>query len=582
MALDAKKALAAANKYTRDSLEGVGALAGKPCQIQSVTDITGGHRVTFLWVDNSSVSHTSTMDVMDGADGQDGQDGKDGKGIKSVAVNEQSHLIITYDDDTTYDAGAIEVHAAVDSVCGKTGEVTLDASDVGALPDDTPLFSGDYDDLDNKPTLGSAAALDVPESGNASSSEVVKGDDTRLTDARTPSAHTHTMSDITDLGTAAGLDVPASGNASSSEVVKGDDTRLTDARTPSAHTHTVSDITDFPDMTDYVEKSSTPGLLKNDGSVDQTTYADESVVNGILDGQSIDSFADVETALSGKADTSDIPDITGKADKVTGGTENNFAALDADGNIKDSGKKASDFIQNDLNIIIPQDAGSRNCLFRGRNLGTAITAEQLAAIAAGTFDGICLGDYWTIGGVVYRVADFDYWLHCGDTECTDHHIVVVPDTCLYNAKMNGTDVTTGGYTSSAMHTTNLANAKSAIQTAFGAGHILSHRQLFTTAVDATTGKANNWAWTDSDIDLMNECMVYGHNAWGSHPGFETGIDKTQLALFRAKPSLITNRATWWLRGVVSAADFALVDGYGGASGGSASCGLGVRPAFGIK
>ena len=32
MALDAKKALAASKKYTDDSLEGVGAIAGKPCQ----------------------------------------------------------------------------------------------------------------------------------------------------------------------------------------------------------------------------------------------------------------------------------------------------------------------------------------------------------------------------------------------------------------------------------------------------------------------------------------------------------------------------------------------------------------------
>lgn len=36
----------------------------------------------------------------------------------------------------------------------------------------------------NKPTIGTAAALNVPALGNASSSEVVKGNDTRLTDAR--------------------------------------------------------------------------------------------------------------------------------------------------------------------------------------------------------------------------------------------------------------------------------------------------------------------------------------------------------------------------------------------------------------
>ena len=50
-------------------------------------------------------------------------------------------------------------------------------------------FSGIYSDLTGKPTLGTASALDVAASGNAASGEVVKGNDSRLTDARTPSTH---------------------------------------------------------------------------------------------------------------------------------------------------------------------------------------------------------------------------------------------------------------------------------------------------------------------------------------------------------------------------------------------------------
>lgn len=133
---------ALARKYTDDSMQGAGAVAGKPCQIQSIVDITGGKRVTFLWIDNSSVEHTSTMDVMNGLngqDGQDGEDGQDGKGIQSVSVNALNHLILTYTDGTVVDAGEIEISSAVNSVCGKTGNVTLDAEDVGALPDDTVL-----------------------------------------------------------------------------------------------------------------------------------------------------------------------------------------------------------------------------------------------------------------------------------------------------------------------------------------------------------------------------------------------------------------------------------------------------------
>ena len=60
------------------------------------------------------------------------------------------------------------------------------------------------------------------------------------------SSHTHTKSDITDfptLGTAAAKNVPSSGNASSSQVVMGNDSRLSDNRNPTSHTHGTSDIT---------------------------------------------------------------------------------------------------------------------------------------------------------------------------------------------------------------------------------------------------------------------------------------------------------------------------------------------------
>ena len=70
--------LAMAKKYTDNSLAGAGAVAGVPCQIQSITPITGGNRVTFLWVDNNNVSHTSTLDVMNGLKGDKGDQGEKG------------------------------------------------------------------------------------------------------------------------------------------------------------------------------------------------------------------------------------------------------------------------------------------------------------------------------------------------------------------------------------------------------------------------------------------------------------------------------------------------------------------------
>lgn len=48
-------------------------------------------------------------------------------------------------------------------------------------------------------------------------------------------SHVHSLSSISDAGTAASRNVPASGNATATQVVLGSDTRLADARVPSAH-----------------------------------------------------------------------------------------------------------------------------------------------------------------------------------------------------------------------------------------------------------------------------------------------------------------------------------------------------------
>ena len=242
-------------------------------------------------------------------------------------------------------------------------------------------------------------------------------------------------------------------------------------------------------------------------------------------------------------------------------------------------------LKNDLNA---SNAGAHNCVYRGKYLGNALTIEQKAQISAGTFNDLYIGDYWTIGGVNYRIAAFDYWLNSGDTQCTKHHVVIVPDSCLYNAQMNTTDVTTGAYIGSEMYTTNLEQAKTTINNAFGSNHILSHREYLPNATKAATDPTYESAgsWYDSTVELMNERMVYGadilHNIEvnGAIPTNYT-IDKSQLPLFALEPSRICNRANWWLRDVVSAASFAFV-GYGGrAASYNASNSIGVRPAFGI-
>lgn len=229
--------------------------------------------------------------------------------------------------------------------------------------------------------------------------------------------------------------------------------------------------------------------------------------------------------------------------------------------------------------VLADGAAAHNCIYRGKNLGTSVTAEQYAAISSGKFTDLYIGDYWVIKGVTYRIAAFDYYYNCGDTNFTKHHAVIVPDTSLYKAQMNTSNVTTGGYTGSAMYKSNLAQAKTTIKAAFGSAHVLTKRELLTNAVNGNT--PSGWAWFDSDVELMNEVQAYGSVAWGAHDGngYNVASGDGQFPLFMFDRTKLHNREDYWLRDVASATLFSFVDSGGVANTYYASLSIGVRPAF---
>lgn len=233
-------------------------------------------------------------------------------------------------------------------------------------------------------------------------------------------------------------------------------------------------------------------------------------------------------------------------------------------------------------------AALKNCLPRFKYLGTSVTSEQWAAIQNGTFDGLFLGDYWTINGVDYIIVAFDYWLNTGDKACTKHHVVVIPRSQLYTYEFNPTYTTEGGYVGSALYKNGLTQAKTTFNTAFGSAHILNHREFLVNAV--TNGKPTGSDWYDSTVDLMNENMVYGGRQFSPMPdGTEPRntchnytVDKSQLPLFRLAPWMGFVRNQWcWLRDVVSETYFAHVDRDGSANCTHAHASGGVWPAVGL-
>ena len=246
--------------------------------------------------------------------------------------------------------------------------------------------------------------------------------------------------------------------------------------------------------------------------------------------------------------------------------------------------------------VIYDNAAAHNGIYRGKDLTAYFNSgEMSAAIADGSFRNIYPGDYIiksiTIDGTTYSnvkfiIMDLDYHLHCGDNETTAHHVAIMPEEQLGTAQMNSSHTTTGGYVGSAMWTTHIPKVVAGFEAAFGAAHILEHRELLSNAIDANvkpnsydgwSGAASSWAWTSVKANLANENMVYGAPVLSSSL-YDTGECDSQLSAFRLNHGLIcSKRYWWWLRSVANSSYFCDVNVLGDAGGTHAADSRGVRP-----
>ena len=257
-------------------------------------------------------------------------------------------------------------------------------------------------------------------------------------------------------------------------------------------------------------------------------------------------------------------------------------------------------------------AAHQNGIARGADLTAYWDSGYMSAnIQAGKFVGMHIGDYIiktvnlpattytdkagtqktqaavTYENVKWLIAAIDPHLHCGDTETTAHHVLIIPASTLQrNVSMNPTNDTTGAYLGSNMWKVHMPNWATAIKNAFGSAHILSHRELLSNAINTTVqgtagglvGKSSSWAWTTVEANIPNEAMVYGNSAFGS--SFDEGDFPRQLPLYALKCGHLDDRSWFWLRSVASSSRFANAGYYGNADfydASSASADGGIRP-----
>ena len=249
----------------------------------------------------------------------------------------------------------------------------------------------------------------------------------------------------------------------------------------------------------------------------------------------------------------------------------------------------------------PDYGMSHNGVYRGKNLGTLASLTDVENFisehnfATTTFSDLFLGDYFTIQDGTYNanwmIAGFNTeyykgWLVDGSSETqwiVTPHITLIPRIPLFNAQMNSTNTTSGGYKGSAMHTSTLPTVVSNLQTVLGT-HLLKRYALLSSAVDTTRsnmfgnagGASSSWEWTEVYATLPSEVQIYGSTIWSSS-GYDTGEACMKLPVFNFINHVQFSRWGFWLRGVASSSDFCGASSGGNATTWGASDSRGVRP-----
>ena len=252
--------------------------------------------------------------------------------------------------------------------------------------------------------------------------------------------------------------------------------------------------------------------------------------------------------------------------------------------IKCSAITSLSFTAGKFNVLndITQDISDHNGIFRGKCLngnpktmypilpigntknlpGGGYTIEQVMAnIAAGNFADIYIGDYFIdINNKVYRIAGLDTEVNKGDAPLRSHHAVIVTDFVLTNMSWNPTNTTAGGYKSSAVQAYCDGDGQVAIESVFGAAHVLTVRDMLSSDMNASApspgyaawqGVASAREWSSHKVRLMSEVEVYGARVWSG--GYDIGTANEQFPLFRLMPRLATGLSyNYWLSGIVSA------------------------------
>ena len=267
--------------------------------------------------------------------------------------------------------------------------------------------------------------------------------------------------------------------------------------------------------------------------------------------------------------------------------------------------KAEDFARDMFNFLTHNAPEAHNMVERGPVVLTDKYSydDLMAGVADNDFSDIFIGDiierdtpaisvtnFAAKAKTQYAVIGINSLKNHGDTPKLQNkpHLVMIPLDGLGNAYMNATNITTGGYKDSYMNTTVMPAVVTALESAFGANHVLQTREYITNTVTSTVasraglgwqGGSTAGEWSDQKAILMTELEAYGATPFSSSAYDNIGLNEQLPGM---KLDRIMNRRFYrWLRSVCLSTTFCDVHAYGNPSYGNASYVLVVCPRFAI-
>lgn len=170
---------------------------------------------------------------------------------------------------------------------------------------------------------------------------------------------------------------------------------------------------------------------------------------------------------------------------------------------------------------------AHNAIVRRKNLGTAPTAEQMAAIRNGTFTDMYIGDYWKTEDEqnTFTIVEFNYYrgINAGENPLrTKNHVVVMNNGFLRpvgesSIKMTWGSIPAGGYTVTTHNEVIQTTGLEIVQHYMGAENLTAHKRVIINGI--TDHEITSYKTEDVLVDAVMPQQLWGYT------GLSKGRDK---------------------------------------------------------